>query len=337
MVRRLFLHVGTGKTGSSALQNAYALSQNILAQSGIAYPVVATARNKPPLVSSGNAASIRKAFREEGAAAAIAAAKELLDPKLDTLLSNEGLYATSQADLASLREALDAAGWHTKVLVFFRPQADLLASAYLQRLKANKHLPEVDENEYALAQYKSEHFDWLGCAQKLESVFGINNLSVHWYPAVLRYGGSVSAAFEWLGISSPHIAEPRINPSPGREAAMVLREANAAGIGGRRFADEFLRRAQDQGLLGSKVTLAPDVHRLIEDQCRKANSELLRRYCPDLSPENELTAAPTWEPPPLNQNIITELKRIAGEVASSMNKASGDVHAAFGLNTGVGA
>ena len=318
MVMRLFLHVGTGKTGSSALQNAFALAQDILAQRGIAYPVIA-ARGHQTLVSSGNAVRIRKAFREEGAAGAIAAAKELLDPRLDTLLSNEGLYATSEADLASFRDALHAAGRRTKVLVFFRPQADMLASAYLQRLKANKHLRDIDENEYALAQYKSGHFDWLACAEKLGSVFGIHNLSVRWYPAVLRHGGPVTAAFEWLGISAPHIPQPLINPSPGREAAMVLREANAAGIGGRRFADEFLKRAHDQGLLGSKVTLAPEVHRLIEDESRKANAELLRRYCPDLSPERELASRPTSEPAPLNQKIITDLRKIAGEVAASIN------------------
>jgi hypothetical protein len=337
MAKRLFLHVGTGKTGSSALQNAFALAQDILAQGGIAYPVSATARDKQPLVSSGNAVAVRRALREDGAAGAIAAAKGLLDPKLDTLLSNEGLYATSQADLTSLRDALEEAGWRTKVLVFFRPQADMLASAYLQRLKANKHLRDIDENEFALALYKSEPFDWLACAEKLESVFGIENLAVRWYPAVLRHGGPVNAAFEWLGISSPRIQEPLINPSPGREAAKVLREANAAGSGGRRFADEFLKKAQDQGLLGSKVALAPDVHRLIEDETRKANTELLRRYCPDLSPEKELAGQPTSEPAPLSQKIITDLRRIAGEVATSMNKASGRVHGAFGSRTDVGA
>jgi hypothetical protein len=289
-------------------------------------------------VSSGNAVRIRVAFREEGAAGAIAAAKRLLDSKLDTLLSNEGLYATPQADLTDFRDALDAAGWRTKVLVFFRPQADMLASFYLQRLKANKHLRDIDENEFALDQYKSGHFDWLACAEKLETVFGINNLSVRWYPAVLRQGGPVKSAFEWLGIPMPHFPGSLVNPSPGREAAMVLREINAVRSGGRRFADEFLKRAQDQGLLGSKVTLAPAVHRMIEDESRKANFELLRRYCPDLSPERELASQPAPEPAPLNQKIIEDLKRIAGEVAASMkmNKTP-DVRAASGSRTDAGA
>jgi hypothetical protein len=324
--RRLFLHVGAGKTGSSALQHAFTKFSGVLAAQGIRYPERPKLRLKSlaQLPIAGNASTVFRAVQANSAADITTAVHELIVGDGDILLSNEGLYITSKQNLLQLRQA--AGDMEARILVFFRPQADRFVSGYLQALKAGK-IANESVDEFALRHHRIGLHNWLGCAERLQEVFG--NLRVCWYPAVIRGAGVVAEAFDWLGLPNPQ-ENTVVNPSPGREAAIVLQQANKAGIAKRGFSDRFLLAAQQEASLGTKITLGDGVRNIIDSETRDANFELLRRFCPELVPERELKSQvePTIEQ--LDHSLVARLTAIAASTALTLGEDQATVERAFG-------
>jgi hypothetical protein len=147
-MRVVNLHIGHGKTGSSFLQSALALTVDSLAEHKIAYPDMTNsfANARAGKITSGNAhinqRSLLEYVREADQAAASA----------DSLLfSNEGLFGyllqgSSRAVFARLAEE----GFKLRVLLYIRDPLDHAISLYQQTVKrsGNTQYP----NEY-LASY----------------------------------------------------------------------------------------------------------------------------------------------------------------------------------------
>jgi hypothetical protein len=90
-----------------------------------------------------------------------------------------------------------------------------------------------------------------------------------------------------------------------------LQALNESFPGDRTFSDELLIRAAQRGLLGHKMTLNPESTRHIFEATRESNTRLLQRYCPSLSPSDELKLpAPSVEQP-IDPRIVQELADLA--------------------------
>jgi hypothetical protein len=318
-MRRLFLHAGTGKAGSSALQYAFSVESGRLSKEKIAYPESSQVRDRvlKGLPVPGNALAVWSALRARDPCLAFVEIQRLIgNSPHDVLLSNEGIYRATQDHLRTLCASLEKAHLTSRILLIFRPQVDLFASAYLQTLKRGT-IEFRDQDHYASTEHARGRANWLLCAEKFESVFGKDHVRVCWYPALVRGRGVVAEAFNWLGVEPPPIDRRVINPTPGREAACVLMLANSGRLGGRRFADRFLAEAAKQNLLGSKVSLSESVARKIELECSDSNAELLRRYCPHLAVEEELVPVKITQKP-IDQNLLARLKKLAVEVSTSI-------------------
>lgn len=333
-MRQLFLHVGTVKAGSSALQYAFSKASDEFAARGLSYPQTPEARqrfaaNQP--IGLGNAALIRRAFATHDRDSGVKLTLDLIAScDGDVLLSNESLFATHRNDLEALKAALVNAGLTTKVFVLFRPQVELFAAAFVQA-RRSRQAEDDDENSFAIKRHQTGAFDWLACAKKFESVFGQGTVKVGWYPAVVRTHGVIKEAFDWLGVRVPQI-EQVVNPTPGREAVEILhlaRDFERYHL----FRYRFLMELQRNGLLGTKVTLNEQVTRQIEAETRASNAELLRRYCPELSPERELAPA-TIVPKVIDPDLLQRLRGIATKTAigtgigrAAVKRALGQVEA----------
>src|SRR5688572_2675069 len=114
-MRRLFLHVGTGKTGSSALQYAFSVASADLAHHGIRYPESADMRSKVlnRVPTAGNARSVRQALKH-GPGRALDEMRSLIGDSGDVLLSNESLYEASPDYLAAVADLLAGLGVQAK-------------------------------------------------------------------------------------------------------------------------------------------------------------------------------------------------------------------------------
>jgi hypothetical protein len=215
--------------------------------------------------------------------------------------------------------------------VIFRPQTELIVSAYLQWVKSGIRGNSLKLADYAGEQDFERKRNWLGYAQRLERSFGRDYLIVKWYPVLRRSGGIVKIAFnEWLGLDPPTIVEPWINPTPGREALTILQIVNAQGWGGREFSDQFLAKAEDAGLLGSKMTLDARSALIIYKATRASNEALLERYCPDLNVAEELQPPSPTVDTPADARIVARLSKLAGDLLVQSGKDRTAVERAFG-------
>ena len=325
MGRRIcFLHVGTGKTGSSAIQYALTRAHETLLEEGYLYPDASEnfERVLAGQPTGGNAGTIAKTLRAAGPDGALDLVRPYAEKPHHLVLSCEGFSNYAPALLAEFGSGLQALGYDTKCLVFFRPQAEMIVSSYLQQVKSNKLDLGVDLKNYVAQQLTPENiqkkWNWYARARKLEKAFGHQSVTVKWYQSTARLGptGGVKATFSWLGLPSLDDSSvsdvPVVNPTPGREALVILQSANSHGLGGKKFADEFLSQAFRAGLLSSKVSLTGELLHQIDAATRQGNADLLERYCPDLAVSDELRPpAASGREEPIDRTKLRELTIIA--------------------------
>jgi hypothetical protein len=327
-MRRLFLHIGIGKTGSSAIQHAFSTESSRLRAAGIDYPQDDHLRALVDrgAATSGNAAPVRRALRQRDVVKAESELRSLIGDSDVTLLSNEGLYTADDDALKMIRNV--AGGADVKVLLFFRPQSEFFASGYLQKLKSNKPVvQDLPMDEASMRLFERGRYDWNVIASRWADMVGETNLCVGWYPAVLRDPGVVNKAFDWVGVDRPASITPVVNVSPGREAAYVIELANRANLG-HRIVDRLLTAAHEKNLLGTKMTLSADTARAIDDGTRESNRTMLRRFCPELDPDVELAPTKVTDTS-LDQATVQRLRDMAIEIACRFGTGQADAQRIF--------
>jgi hypothetical protein len=136
MSRRLFLHIGTQKTGSSFLQHMLRKNSHLLHQNGVAYLGFTE-----EYISSGNGDSLLAAVKSGCDRAAFQSTVDaLFGDREAAIVSSELLYSTGLSPdgphgwhfvLGRLREC----DVEVELIVFFRNPVDFLRSAYSQAVK----------------------------------------------------------------------------------------------------------------------------------------------------------------------------------------------------------
>src|SRR5690606_19528518 len=134
--RICYLHVGTGKTGSSAIQYALTRAHDALRIQGYLYPHAA--RNFQAVLAgkttAGNAIRITELLRNEDPDAEARIVAAYRNRPHHVIWSCEGLANRRGDVLKEFGAALRSLGYTTRCLVFFRPQADMIVSSYLQQV-----------------------------------------------------------------------------------------------------------------------------------------------------------------------------------------------------------
>lgn len=152
--REVVLHIGMGKTGSSALQVAFVRNRRRLAGLGIDYPEHASdARAERGDTVSGNGEALAQfLFPPYGVTDAVQqAALQGLLRHLDAttaptvLYSSEFLYYFNPARLRELHDRLADRGVRLRVVLFVRDYAGLALSSYAQRVKRQRYTGTATE------------------------------------------------------------------------------------------------------------------------------------------------------------------------------------------------
>jgi len=256
MSRTIFLHVGCGKTGSSALQNWLAQNTKALKKSGIRYPLGISdgarrfwlkARGVPSdyAITSGNGVAMVKAVKEGNAEAFVANA--LRGARGNLLFSSEVFQSLSREQLALLRQAFDRKGVSVVIIAYVRDVYDIAYSSYLQLVK--RHLVAKPFREFALGMKLPQQF---GVVRKFEEAFDDVRL-IHYDTEHKR--GIEKAFLESLGLSGdvlPAMSDKKVNRSLSVLEAELLRRANEAYVA--RFPDgnhAFSERLSDALIYGN--------------------------------------------------------------------------------------
>lgn len=147
--RTLMLHIGMGKTGTSALQAGLVHNRERLAACGIDYPAhpsddVARAGG----MTAGNGSGLADLLHSELAGAPVdlaharagwrsVAAEVARNPLPRILYSSELMYRFRPEHLAALVEATEEAGVDLRIVAYVRDIAPYFVSSYSQRVKYN--------------------------------------------------------------------------------------------------------------------------------------------------------------------------------------------------------
>src|SRR5690606_32736066 len=129
--------------------------------------------------TAGNAIRINKLLRNEDPDAAARIVAAYRNRPHHVIWSCEGLANRRGDVLKEFGAALRSLGYTTRCLVFFRPQADMIVSSYLQQVKSGR--VDVGLETYVSRKFglrPAKRWDWQWQARKLHAAFG--NLKVVW-------------------------------------------------------------------------------------------------------------------------------------------------------------
>lgn len=195
-MKKLFLHIGCGKTGSSALQVWLYKNHEAFLSSGVLYPKTGKDIKNDYQITSGNGVKL---------------SRDLLDNKnLDcifeafssgvenVLFSSENFQKFGEAELIFLKEKCEAAGIEVHILAFVRDVYDVVFSLYVQAVKRNN--------------YSKSFRDYVSGLKKLQQ-FEVVNLWEKFFPEIRvvhydTYKNNLNAPFlSWIGVDSNKIPE----------------------------------------------------------------------------------------------------------------------------------
>jgi hypothetical protein len=124
---RIHLHIGHGKTGTSAIQSFCALNRELLAEAGFDYP----AHRSDPLAVAGSVTSGNIRITDDWPAVIRAACAGTACGNV--VFSNEGLFSAMEEDLAPVRAL--ASEHDLRLLLYVRDPVEHFVSSYGQSVK----------------------------------------------------------------------------------------------------------------------------------------------------------------------------------------------------------
>jgi hypothetical protein len=200
----LIFHVGTPKTGSSALQVFFARNHAVLRAAGIDYFRIGDfSLGIAGNISSGNGSLISRSLLPPGNPIGITEAQPHIKALLDAidasdckrgLISSEIFADAEPAALESLIEQIKRKGITPKAFFYVRRQDQFLSSAYIQQVKRHQcvEYPEVYVRKiYRQVKYLRYH-NFFG---SMVAVFGAGNVMVRVYEKALSNRSGLFTAF----------------------------------------------------------------------------------------------------------------------------------------------
>jgi hypothetical protein len=173
--KKLILHIGVHKTGTSSIQSFLSENIDVFKRYGFYIPV-------PPNFIRGNpdlhhffVGHIRSGSKET----LINAIKHILEQSkgLDTILISSEMLVAKKTDLAYLKQMLMPFFNNIKVCLYIRRQDELYCSIYNQIVKANGITEKFDPTKVKFSKY----YNYDALLQYLESIWGRKNLIIRPY------------------------------------------------------------------------------------------------------------------------------------------------------------
>ncbi|HFU76497.1 MAG TPA: hypothetical protein ENK66_09665 [Arcobacter sp.] len=184
-MKKLYLHIGAGKTGSSALQTHFAINQKVLEKYNIYYPMNEIMNEaKKFRVTSGNGMEFAKLLNSDSVdkqSMNNLIKKVILEAGgKDILISSEIIQVYREENAKLLKSILNQLGYEVKIIYYVRAIADHLISTYHQVVK--RHHYSKDFNN--IINVVDNNF--LRTIEKTISIFNSENTYVKNYDYVKK-------------------------------------------------------------------------------------------------------------------------------------------------------
>lgn len=238
-MKKIILHIGTEKTGTTSIQRALAHERDNLAARGILFPHLFGSENHMEIAVYAMDSEINDELRQIELAKADCGLdeyrtrltaqlqSEIAAGDFDTLLlSNEHCHSRLHrpGSLERLKAFLDPISPDIEIVVYLRRQDKLAVSAHSTRVKLGGQgdmLPVIKEGGYR------PYFDYDGLLRRYENVFGRDAITVRLFEPDLLVGRDVVTDFFHitdLGIPVPSLA--KANKSLSAKQSLFLERFN---------------------------------------------------------------------------------------------------------------
>lgn len=240
-MKTLYIHIGTPKTGSSAIQSFLCQNREVLTQKGFCYPefpfrydYVSKRRNGYFLHAEG--LGNKGSGFEEG----MDIIRASFEKYPNVILSDEGIWYENSKWHKKLFKIMKERGYQVKLVVYLRRQDEFLISKWNQILKtaSYKYKDKFDGLENAEDMWKTflqkslkdstMHYD--EHLKKLEDIYGRENILVRRYDRKYFPEDSICADFlQTVGLKLTEeykAAQIMVNPSLSQNTAEIQRILN---------------------------------------------------------------------------------------------------------------
>ena len=238
--KRIYIHIGTPKTGTTSIQEYLALNDQALYEEGFLVPKTSR-RHKGNHTLFTNYCINRSQITAISIRNGIYTKKELAKFRRDfytnlrkeistfpghsVVISNEQCYGrlTEPAEIQKLKALFDGIAESIQIIVYLREQTDMLCSFYSSQVKnAKTHTIETLEQFRA-----SELFDYYKKLTPWEEVFGLKNVSLRIFDKEKLAGGDAISDFcTLLGMPFYDTRPERLNETLNAKQCEYLRLAN---------------------------------------------------------------------------------------------------------------
>jgi hypothetical protein len=323
--RVLYLHIGTQKTGTTTVQNMCKRNRDLLAGRGLYYPSAPGEGNHVGLmlyaVERGKNLSLRTMIglrSPEEVEAFNATLMQRLQDEIAAsgcsrvLLSNEHLssHVTKAKDVRNLVADLRRICPEIRVVIYLRPQYELVLSAYSEAVKSGRAKPmNVELNE------DTHFYNYDMMLSLWEMAVGIENIRVRlFHRDEFAEGSLITDFFRTIDMEVPESLElpGPLNRSFDAYTLEFARIANAVtpredrGVGPWLL---HLQNALERISSGPKFTAGGPELAELDRTFAASNAEVARRYFPErngvlFAPFNELERPSS---PPLTTRKVVEL------------------------------
>jgi hypothetical protein len=296
--RRLYLHIGTEKTGTSTLQETCTSNRALLAKNGVCYPRAAGKRGHAGLTIYALDRAKRMGLRAAVGLQTEASVEEYKATLMERLraevarsdctkilLSNEHMSSrlTRVRDVQKLVDGLYTVCPDIRVIVYLRPQYDLVLSSYSTAVKGGRSQGlNLDRDE------GSHYYNFDLMLSLWEQVVGIENITVRLFNRNEFVGNSlISDFFDALGMEVPAGLEipGTLNKAFDADTLQFARLVNELIPRSERKQNELRRsgilHALEQLSTGPKFTVAGSALSELDNTFRDSNERVARRYFPE--------------------------------------------------------
>lgn len=282
--KTLYLHIGCGKTGSSALQVWLNNEAGALRRQDLDYPFWSSKKLDAYAITSGNGVKLLQAIQAGELPAFMEQLAQSRCGKI--LLSSETFQGFSDETLVALKQAAFQHGLRVSIVAYVRDVYDIVYSLYLQAVK--RHLGHATFREAGLRLKSIQQFEVL---QKYRRHFDDASIQVLHYDTERKRGLEVSMC-EALGIdpaSIPPMPPTKVNRSLDVFEAELLRIANKHYVqssGRPQGATRFSTRVSDLLIYRdpereTEILLDEDVLEHVRSICQPAIDDINRTFLRD--------------------------------------------------------
>lgn len=282
--KQLYLHIGMGKTGTTALQEFLWTNKKLLASNGICYPSIGVKSGAHHLLSPHVPAFLKDVW--EFISVDTWAPKLTKVPHDKILLSSE-LMAWADEDIA-VRFCESVREWfEPRIVIYLRRQDHLIMAGYNQQIKAGTQKRDI----HAVLKHQFVRFDYERKLAPWLAALGENNIIVRPYERQQLYADDIRKDFlhHVFGIEvsnkfkiDTNNSNPRLSLS-AMEYKRLLNNLIADTAKSSLFNEALLQYSTSvdkasSDLFSTQSLLSPAVRREILRKSKPVNSMIARKY-----------------------------------------------------------